>query len=1739
MKHPNLLSKFFLVFMLSAYSGSVFSMDDVLGSADKGLEEGLEGTSGRLEGETDADFETRMQDVADDAGEASGEAEKALSAEEKELKNLRGKSDSELTDAERARKAQLEKDANVDKAKIRKSEELDRDAAQKSAKAREVKAGNTKLGKFKNFVGSGLKGLGGFLAHAGETVVSAVLFMIPNIFQSTILAQKARMVELQTLAAPLKFGEWVLQIPDSCINLGTPTSSFPIYVRVPVDTVGEPVTMFGCTGPSSSNPISSSINTVGEGMMTVFTLGTMSTSLGSLGSGNVGRYNFTPDFYKKSGFVVAAAGSYGSPAASTLTSSQFAGLVVDLNTGYVMDASGEQNSVWPLINLTVPGTDPHGNPYSGTPVSVKDFLPLELSKLTLSGAKRTFTQYQDVSAGSSGNNVSSSIQNQFKCSCIDKGGANADSASVCSSGQCMIRKALDAYASGLFLNSSGRAAMEVPGSTQVNGLGSVVPMFGWGEECPVNSVVFPNSKPVSAEQYSLIKFLPQLQSAFWDADSSKAVGKKAPKVAKQAVSEIMYADPTYNYGAQGCWVYLCANTPFAKALQMQEGGGKKSVAESITGPLVDYIIFLDYTGSNVVPLTVPILAPIAPGSTVMWPTIGLNPAAVYWVSLIGSGLSEFQQNGGPIMYSLSDGGANEMPGGAATISAVMAELISYVNPNQVKITTFPLLSQQFAIHSQALLSKYSYGPFKYGNLALTQSSYNISIPAPSSGGAASTISLYEGSKCFASSVPDLLIPLDSSGSPVSLPDAEIANFLSVITDVSYTVLPDGSVKASDFSQAPINKTGSIYKLNQSEKSTFTTISELIPSSSTAAVADVLAYATTQRDAWFNNFENSSQAQGFNLGALAFKLASGLVTKQAVANNCFIYEVMPSPSAAITNQDYYVITGPTVATLEALKPMSATSASSSSNVVSLVTGLVYDMQGNPVLDSNKNPLKLKSSTATSSNQVMGLVIFDYMVSKFPVGKAMSQEFKTDYLNCVTSYGAQMLRPMGPYSFGSLSISIYAGDLANGNYVYFPSAGMHQKDYEPADMFVTIDMTASPLAFAEKFDGSTTHLLSLVSGQLYDSTGPISILPQSALIAETKKLSANWGHRLQATITRLQAASVARLNAEASEQADLEAAYAKTSSSKVTLSPSDVTTIIKRLSPSGTNGLPYPYDDLKYDSLKQQYVRFSPASPTDASAMLYQFFDVQNSYEVDGKPVQLGAVFDGTGKQLRVVQGVEHVATLDQYGIVGAGTSAQSLGVPLLKPSLLMDEKDLALVPGQSGTSMIVSTDKDFPGKAITLAKGYHLYFSKIMGVYYAFEAKRKQWISIEGGNLYEQDGTPVKIKNKVAKVSGKKGEDDMILLYENEAGYTQGYIDGIGYKNEDNTTGSMSWMATSAPYGSATVVENKNKTSYTLDKKTYSVNSSYVWNPMIFIPIDDTGNILSTMPDSSYNDAQLILNKGEISHMVFDRTMYKKFDAPAGTIATAPGKTTISMVPVDGKVDAPIEVAMGVDAATKAPFVTVIDGDATYKYGFLFDELDGDTQKAYQASVFKGTIVVCPIAFPVGPMTENSVKVGEKTAKVSVPDQSTYAIFTKNISNIHALKSVSTAVNAPDSGTPEGSAFGSHLFRLLSSADGRYFATMYPVETPANASHAPAVTYFNQSGYADLQTGALFDETGAAVGYSLDLKDWLDLLNTVHVCVVQDDKGNNQLVYRNAQAVSAQAKALVADSQAAVAGSNNL
>ncbi|MFA5999057.1 MAG: hypothetical protein WC747_03510, partial [Candidatus Babeliales bacterium] len=1253
----------------------------------------------------------------------------------------------------------------------------------------------------------------------------------------------------------------------------------------------------------------------------------------------------------------------------------------------------------------------------------------------------------------------------------------------------------------------------------------------------INKTTFPNNSPVAVSQLGLVTPVSGGNKAFYSqatpakTSSSKSAKTKTSVATKAPENTEEFADVNTNYAAQGCWVYVCANTAFAHVLQQQESAGKTVKEFSPYGEYVDYIIFLDDQG-NQVPLCVPTQQPIVTGSTVNWPTIGLNPAAVYWASLLSYNLADFAaQDGTPMMYAVNPSTTSNAK--FAGLTAVAQAAIAELSQSQAKAATFPLLGQQFTIHSQAMLSKYSQGPFSYGHAKLTLSEKTISVPAASAGGTASTVNLYEGSYCFASQgaqsqVKDLLVAEDSSGNAgVQLPDPTVVNFYSLVTDIGYTVQADGTLQATDFSQAPLTKSGATYKLNKSAKGTFNMFSAI--AGDTATIPD---YLTEMRDAWWDNFDSSVQSQGFNVGTLAFKLAHGL-PKTAVASKCFIYEVSPSPSASLTNNDLYVLVKSTSPAIASLNPINATSATKDAILVSLLTGYLYDTDGTAKLDGNNKHQKISAPAgpaSAGSEKMRCQLIQDALMTKFPV--IAGTAFQTQYANFVNSYVSQMQTPMGPYSFGDLHLGIYAGDLYEQKYVYFTAAGMHksQASFEPTDMFVTLDgYPSSPVVGQTPLSANTQNMMSLITGEVYDATGVVGMMtPITQLFAFTDSSKGDWSLWIQDNLNQLQAMAKARVAAQQAEQAELDADEAQAPDSATLMTPAAVLAIINRLIPSGLNGLPAPYATLKFDPLKKSYVRVSPASDTDSTDFLYQFFDVPN------QTVPTGAVYKSNGNQVRVIQGSELQATKDMYGVVVDGQGKQSLGVPLLKPSLLMHEDDKALSGRASGSTMYVSTDSNFPGENITLPNGYHMYFSKLMGTYYVYETKgkRNQWISVSGGNLYEQDGTPVKLKQQVAIVSGKKGVDDMILLYENNAGFMQGYMsDGADYKNVNGTDGSgtdgMSWMGMSSPYNLLTVTNNKAKTSYTVGKKTYNVNTDYTWNPLFVVPIisaDASGKVLSSpASNSSYVDAQLVLHKGNISHIIYGQKMYK-----AETEAKA-SSAPLKMVSVSGDKPKTITISSDVDSDTKAPFITISDGTHNYKYGFVFDQLEDTQLASYQTQIWNGDVVACPIALPVGPYTTKQVTVAGKSITVSAPDESTHALFVQNIQNVGGLKALNSAssiVGAPTSPT-DLNLLGVNLGRIYPSKDGRFFASIAPSDGTAST-----FTYFADGGYVDLQTGALFDNSGMSVGYSLALNDFLSVLSKVQVTVTKNSStGKNQLEYRSSPVIKMQTDALAAAAKA--------
>lgn len=1606
----------------------------------------------------------------------------------------------------------------------------------KSITRDDIAEGFCSAGKgLKKFAGK----VGSFLEESGKLLLNGVGFMIPNIFQSAFLAQKQRQVELQTLASPIKFGDWVFQIPDSCFDFDNPPATLPIYVRIPVQNTGDVVSQAMSTqfnqavsGPTSDNKVSAAIHTAGATIV----------SFGANLSARPKRYKLNEASYlaQNPGIILAffAPGGYQTWGSVPLTSSEFtSGQIIDVSTGMVIDGSDNLISATGVpgfqSNPCIPVVDWHAQQTpQPLPPTLKDFLATMQAKLSLSGDDVKYIQYTNVASGSSGADASSCLQRVFDCSCL-----NPDSTTSCNAaGGCVISSMLDAYKTGDFVN------------TRL--LGSVIPLFGWGStEYPrlINATTFPGS-------------------------SSANLGETvAAKVNVDGSETLEFADPEKNYSAEGCWVYLAANTPFAQALQ--NGSSDKSV----TGPYVDYIIFLDENNTQI-PFMVPVQEEYATSKTTSLKnattastkdsygyhtTLGVNPDIKWWTSITAFNSATSQvlpafadgKTGNPIKYDLQ-GNAYEDPSlaGPAKSGGIIALAIN-------DLQNFPKLYQQFTTHQNVMLDKINNGPFNYGNIALTISQYNIAT----TGTPALEVPLYSGSHCFGSSTDDLLVALDENNNYLTLPNPNVATFYSLITDVGYAVT-NQSLVLSDVSQAAMlqlvpNSSPAQYSLidTPAAQSTYNVLDNLLnaslisasplPAGTTSYISNALnAYVVQQRNSWSELFDSSVQKQGITVGSLLCTMPSEFHSKAAVVSNCFIYEIAPNPSAALCDYDLFILTNSAQPTLSSLSAINAQNANAATYAVSLVTGFVFDMKGNQVMQG-KVPLRLAtaataqiSSGAINKVQSISEKIYDAITQKYDFSKFAKPNFIAKYKNAVKNYEQQMHRPMGPYKFGSLRLGIFAGDDAVGNYVYFSAKGMHQENFSPTDVFITYDGASS---YATALNSSTKFVVSLISGNVYDATGNIvNRIPSAELLSQTQTLEGGWGNWLKNSVKDLQEDLLKKMQAEQNEQQILDDMLEAVSKSHdIYMTKAAASSIIARLTPSGSSGLPAPYGLLKQDPVKQIYVYTSPLTEDEADGFLYMFFDI-GTEKVSKESV--GGVFTDQGHLVHMVTGSVLQVMKNQFGVIVQSDGTQKLGIPLTQPFFKMAEPESTLILGKNSEQgdLISSQSSLFPGGLVSLNKGLYLYYSTIMKNYYVYDTSIAQWLSCVGGHVYDKKGAPVVLDQKVAKLKATRSKknpgiaaaDDMILLYENSKNNMQGYMsNGKNYLNVDQANGTMSWVSVSGNGDTLQVTANENDTTYTVvDAKNisrvYQVASKYVWHSLFAVPIDIATGSLTKFVEASYKNAQLVMLDGEPTHVLFHDVMYS---------VALQSSNVYTMTPVDAKNKEKMTLAMEKDINTGADYIQIHDGKNHYNYLYVMDSLDEDAQSYYRSKI-QGTTSPATHAFAVGPMSSNSLTVGGKVISVSAPKETTHVLFVKDIPQGSSGLLVVAPKEVQDVPTgPESAAFYANFTdKVLSSTDGRFF-----VQLPAyveNSTSPLAVPYVSNGAYLDLYTGVLYDlKHGISLGYCVNLDDWLAILNHLGVSVINVPSGKKAksassvlaLQYRSAQSVNVEIAQLEADAHA--------
>lgn len=1597
-----------------------------------------------------------------------------------------------------------------------------------------------------------LKGVKTWGAKIAETLGMAVLFMIPNIAQSAFLAEKQRQVELQTLAVPIKYGDWVFQIPDSCFNFDNPSATIPVYVRIPVKNVGDVINSdiaqnkFGGSiagGTTDNNAVSRAIHTVGS---------TLASFGGNLDA-QPERYNFKESAYYSynPGIILTYfAGGFQSWGSVPVTSSQFtSGQVIDLTTGMVIDDSSNQINTtgldgfksYPLITPH----DWHGQaPQQLSPDSVKDFLPQMKGKMSLAPDEVKYVTYVTVTSGSAGS-ASNSLESLFDCSCMDQ------DTNTCTMQECMIKKSLDKYHNGYSF-----AQPKLEGSTDSSRTVptiSVKPLHGWGPDgCKdlINTLNFGSSRPA----------LP---------------------------TPVPAADMTTNYSALGCWVYLATGTPFAQAV------AAGSADTGINGPFVDYIIFLD-ANLNQVPLWVVLekkhmssnfagSKSTTPQETVAYTStdVGINPDIAYWTSIAAfnnatgkalSGFCDALEN--PYRYNFSGVNAGlavadsnlagvatqSTPAGTAVISSAIQDLSTFGQENNN-------LYGQFILHQAAMQNRLINGPFMYGSDALTVSSYSVVVPAASgSTGPLNQITLYEGSNCYGTTVPDLLMSFDSQSQTIAtLPNPDVSNFYSLITDIAYTV-KNGVLVPSNFSQAPLKKDSSnpaIYSLNTKKIGTYNILTQIesdleasypLASGGTAYIdqpvtvgglsvaVSVAAYVAKQRTAWKNAFDSSIQKQGITLGALQLSMPGEFKTKAAIAAGAFIYQAIPSPSAAYVDQDLFVLVNtlsPTSADLQ--KPLNAFNQNSSTTVylVSLMTGLMFDIQGNQIFhtaDSSK-PHRLN---ITNVDTTVATAIYQALILAFKF-KSIAPGFSEKYLQMVDQYNSLAHRILGPYSFGDLSLGIYAADYAQGNFIYFDTAGMSHTDFKPKDFYVTFKGTSYQ---GSVLTDSTSNLLSIISGNLYDTNGNIiaKLSPTGLIKSLMPQISAGWRTSIKTLVEQRQSQMAELLAASKQEQEALDTILNTIATPPVVMNSSAVQTIITRLS----SALPAPYGLLKYDPITEQYVHVSPtvASTTNStdsdSNYIYFFFDVGAE---KSKSVPMGGIYSVNGIQVKLVQGSLLKAMKDKLGIfVDPASGVQKLAIPLTQVPFIMQEDGQNVVIGSDSDDgdLICSTSTGFPGGPIEMLSGYYLYYSKTMQNYYIWESKTKRWITVVANNkgegyLYHKDGSVIPMAQQVAV--SKSNSDDMILLEENINSLMQGYLNGQRYVNI--ATGSpMTWISLST--GDEITVTAKSKTYTVVDSQnntnSYSIDNSYTWRSLFAVPQILNGVQVSQIT-SAYQEAQVVMKADTVSHLLFNGIMYK---------TSATNGASYTMTPVQVSDTQTITVTFKTDENTQAPYVVINDGTQIINYVYVLDFLDETEFSVFSAKI-GGTTATATRAFPVGldAMQQKTVNIGNQAVTVSVPKEATYTLFAKHIpSNASGLKlsavPIKSVKNQPTSGAA-ATAFAANFNQggVLQSSDGRFFVELYAPATAQN--NQLNFSYVSNGAYVDLHTGILYDTTsGISLGMSLNLNDLLSVLNKVYVSVIEkisdvkNTKSVLQLVYRSPQFIQEETASLQADTVVAAA-----
>lgn len=1558
----------------------------------------------------------------------------------------------------------------------------ERKAVQKSIKTLE-KVGKTSALR-RGTVAGGMKVLK-FGGYAVATITAALLFMVPSVFQSAFLAQQHQNALLQTYIPPIKFGNIVMQLPDSVIDVGNPIMSQFIYYGIPVNNPNESpsdaakAAYPGVSGPTKKNKISAHISNIyGEAF-----------SLGSAKNIEIPRYNLDaralstlPIFVSYTDQSWADWGDNGIPDAA------FSQSMINLNTGYIFYADGTSQGIAPAPLI--------GNATMGK--TVQSYLAKKYGKIKNVGTTATYTEFHNTFDATKAGAVAGAVANQFYCKCLDKnnGILSADTVQTCSS-SCLLTPILEQLSAGLVLNSQGTvltADQDLEAEVAKGALGQVIPVQGLGAEFNVFLQAFPGAvKDAFANSGILVINMDNVPSA------------------SSGPASIQGADPD-NYSAKGVYVYQCKNTPMAKILRKGSGGSEAAYNDQIT----DFIVFLDRDLNQV-----PMMAPVQEAKNYNFMRMGLNPAIKYFSTIIGNvdanGAFSFLPQLNKISKSAADNGLTpyaplyglQVVNGGLSVNRAQ-NLPTIIGAIAQAFAGNGKIGQQFKHMQSAMVSVLLNGPFGKYNLVPVNASMQ-----PAIGGV--NLMLYTGyngypvsqDKAYAN-CSDVLIPLSSTGTTVALPADDVAQYYGLVTDFTYTVLADGTltVDAAGFTNSPMSAS---WAIDAAKVSHFYWIDKLTAMGKEKdpdfAMPELLVdFVKNARTAWLE-WVRTTAATGLTKSEFTGVAVPGtsnvltIASQQALANGLYIYSCSLCPS--LLEQDYFILTNSSSpqASDKTLGTMSATTATAATNMLSIVSGLLYNSSGSLVNNSAGSGYSVDSATMLKALHAAN-------------PKAFSNDLKAKLNIAAGQSNSAAMNIVFPFQFGNLQLGLYQADLNTKTYLYLNAAGAGAStDFQPDDYFVTVDSFSAPVASGLKLSAATNYMVSLVTGKVYGTAGVQAMMSPEVLKSLIAKLSSQWRAGVMQQIVALTKNFVALEKSQQDETAQMDAAPITGNDNIVTWDKALVAAAIASLANQAF--LPEPYGMLKLDPASGKYVLVSPANEEETQFM-YTFFDVPNSLvDAQGNNALVAAIYDNQGNLLHVMKGLELISSMSQYGIGIDSARKQSLGANNILPIMQLDPADYTLKPGASGKSMIVSNDAQFPSRGIASPVSYqnskfYFYYNTIMKAYYAMEVNGSsiRYIDIAGGNVYNQDGSPRSESYPVA-VNSSGDATDLLLPYLGVNGLVQCVMQNKGnagvytdfFNLASEFQASVPDVATQAtcglnslyamddvannvlvaqmpfPDNGADMPALSATTQYNVywdpaTPVTYTVNAMYEWRDLNLLPINmATRTMLAPMPDDMYTDARLVMNNGVMYALVFANKFYSGAKAQGANAYTMTSGSDV------------VTVSIKVDKITNVNYVEIVAGSTTYNYQTMFVSLEDADLQNYRDNVWQLVSAVD---------ISGKIILEKQMAKDASGNLQLSAVGMKSVANAPSDPAAKSALNS-NLGLIKQEGGNGRFFALVDSA-------MYP--------------YAPQGGYVNLEDGLLFDSSGVCSGGILQAADFIGLLQKLSVSVVRDPQGAIALRYRS-------------------------